>query len=696
MSVCAFASIAMLSACSSDDPVVGPGGTDIGPEGESVYMGLTITMPGTGGSRSQTGDRPQGGSDDGIEVGQDYENNVDNVIIVLAEPDNHKFITAAEVEKKDLTAIQDQNAYKTVAKVNKTNLNTYYTTEGTDPTKGVEVFVFCNPTTEVRALTNPSSYQVGNDTWYNTISSVNHEASEIAGTTGKGQFMMANYAIEKRNIPKDVNDWDIYKVNNPFDLSGMNNSGSDKEVDNSEKTTGDITTGGAVKVERSAVRFDFKDGSGNTDSPNTYEVVKNSDGKTIIQIELKKMTLVNLSKTFYNLRRVSDDGAGSNVELCGLEWYKKDGTEILGNYVEGPNATDFKTALGNNFGFNATTGEYNFTFDTYFHNPFFNSKGLMDYNLWSHSTTLKEVLGSDKKSDKSGNYKIWHYAAENVIPSAPANQQNGISTGVVFKGKMIATENLKNTDMMTESGESLYDVLNNVNNAITGDPSKDPILYSISGNLYLTWPEVRKAAIKDAVKMVNNIPNFYTKEGDDRKYIDDKDITRTSSLYLAVFGNGGIGEFQWGSETYYDEKAVDNTCANSAWNVWNTAGKPAKGNEIDAMRAAVTGAGFTIYQSSKDTDGDSEVPGYYCYYYYWNRHNDNSLPGTMGRMEFGAVRNNVYKLAVTKISQLGHPRISENDPDKPKPDTPDEDTNIYMTVTCQVLPWTVRVNNIEF
>ena len=68
----------------------------------------------------------------------------------------------------------------------------------------------------------------------------------------------------------------------------------------------------------------------------------------------------------------------------------------------------------------------------------------------------------------------------------------------------------------------------------------------------------------------------------------------------------------------------------------------------------------------------------------------------MGPMEFAVVRNNVYKLAVTKISQLGHPRISENDPHKPGPGTPDEDESVYIEVTSEILPWVVRVNNIEF
>ena len=54
--------------------------------------------------------------------------------------------------------------------------------------------------------------------------------------------------------------------------------------------------------------------------------------------------------------------------------------------------------------------------------------------------------------------------------------------------------------------------------------------------------------------------------------------------------------------------------------------------------------------------------GYYFYYYYWNRHNDNELSATMGPMEFAVVRNNVYKLAVTGIAKLGHPRISGTTP----------------------------------
>ena len=107
--------------------------------------------------------------------------------------------------------------------------------------------------------------------------------------------------------------------------------------------------------------------------------------------------------------------------------------------------------------------------------------------------------------------------------------------------------------------------------------------------------------------------------------------------------------------------------------------------------AAAAAAGFTGY-SAKDGK-------YYNYYYYWNRHNDNLDPYTMGVMEFAVVRNNVYKLAVDKINRFGHPdptNPTDPDPDPVKPEDPDESVNYYFNVTVKVLPWTVRINNIEF
>lgn len=99
--------------------------------------------------------------------------------------------------------------------------------------------------------------------------------------------------------------------------------------------------------------------------------------------------------------------------------------------------------------------------------------------------------------------------------------------------------------------------------------------------------------------------------------------------------------------------------------------------------------GFTGF--SRNNDGK-----YFTYYYYWIRHNDNGDNAVMGNMEFAVVRNNVYKLCVENIYKLGHPTPGNPDPDPEDPFDPDESLNYYFNVTVDVLPWTVRVNNIEF
>ncbi len=119
--------------------------------------------------------------------------------------------------------------------------------------------------------------------------------------------------------------------------------------------------------------------------------------------------------------------------------------------------------------------------------------------------------------------------------------------------------------------------------------------------------------------------------------------------------------------------------------------------DAEPTGAAAAAAGFTGYSAKNGK--------YYNYYYYWNRHNDNLDNNVMGIMEFAVVRNNVYKLAVNSINRFGHPTPPdptnpdpdpEPDPDPVKPDGPDESVNYYFNVTVKVLPWTVRINNIEF
>lgn len=128
---------------------------------------------------------------------------------------------------------------------------------------------------------------------------------------------------------------------------------------------------------------------------------------------------------------------------------------------------------------------------------------------------------------------------------------------------------------------------------------------------------------------------------------------------------------------------------------YNQAAESITGEATEPTAAAAAAAGFTGYSP--------EGGKYYTYYYYWNRHNDNLDPYNMGIMEFAVVRNNVYKLCVESIAKFGHPtpptdptNPTDPDPDPVDPDDPDESVNYYFTVSVKVLPWTVRINNIEF
>lgn len=130
---------------------------------------------------------------------------------------------------------------------------------------------------------------------------------------------------------------------------------------------------------------------------------------------------------------------------------------------------------------------------------------------------------------------------------------------------------------------------------------------------------------------------------------------------------------------------------------YNQAAATIAADATEPKGADAAAAGFTGYSAKNGK--------YYNYYYYWNRHNDNLDNNVMGIMEFAVVRNNVYKLAVNSINRFGHPTPPdptnpdpdpEPDPDPVDPDDPDESVNYYFNVTVKVLPWTVRINNIEF
>lgn len=82
-----------------------------------------------------------------------------------------------------------------------------------------------------------------------------------------------------------------------------------------------------------------------------------------------------------------------------------------------------------------------------------------------------------------------------------------------------------------------------------------------------------------------------------------------------------------------------------------------------------------------------KTENYSCYYNYWIKHEDNGST-EMGVMEFGIVRNNIYRLSISKVAGLGsgEPYIEPEQPDEYKAE---------LDINVDVFPWAVRNQDVE-
>ena len=717
----AMAAALSMTACKEENLA----GGQINPEedGQSLFISAAISLPTSVGTRSTTDDYPENGTgetnsneENDSEYGYDYENDVRSMILLFATPD-HKYVTHSVVKGIETVPAGSKFNFQVDGEIKYSALEAAY-----DETTGVfsqgtevKVYAFCNYTAQL--LNELATTKLGDTTWVDFSGTV-YEAASPAGHTpaitntiwASRSFLMSNAAEFTTEFPKTVKDWTEYA---------------------DRSTPFDVTNGDAIKVERTAARIDFRDGSEDPkNAPNTYNLyVKPSDDDNLnlFSVKLTRMALVNMSNEYYYLRRVSDDGTqtGKNWELSGREYQKGlFGQEnFFANYVVDVNAGVKKQSAPGIAGITPATAS------TYFNFPLYAEEkneetGYFDYNIaaWYVDNISEVTKGTvDTWAGSVDNrYHIWRYVTENTIPAGPENQQTVLSTGVIFKGSIIAGEDIAESYIENVEGEvegeryvselveealtaaKLHlEYKKTVNNAEvdfeTATEYNYPVLYSYDNMLWAGIDDLVRGAIREGANsplyfdVQNTLNNWYLVYTPlTAKDIEEGKMIEGEFKYSATDPTAGEGQKvqKLNIEIYNDiEIAGTNESGFGACKIVEL---------VDATfkKHAAKDNHITVYEVSNENDGEGW--GYYCYYFYWNRHNDNEKSGEMGPMEFATVRNNVYKLAVTKIGQLGHPRLPGNDPDPVDPNDPDEEPLRYFRVEVEVLPWVVRENNIEF
>lgn len=633
-----LAACAMLCmmACSEKDVLPGDGG-NINPSDNNTFATLTLSLPTT---RSTT--TVEGSSEDSIEVAQDYENSVKTVIVVLANKNaegKYEYITSsiADSERDPDESDHDGQPHPIVLPTYQLRFETQKLKDYAEKT--VYLFAYANPTSEMVTFFNnlKTAQSVEgaplNTDWVDKV----YEGTDASEIWAKNSFLMTNkFETVSKTIPAQATLESVHNVaTNPFEL-------------------------GTIDVQRVAARFDFKqlgtlkDSEGNI-ILNNYEIKNRISGNVMGAVVLDGMAMVNIANGFYYLPRVSANGINTGSTICG--------SETSSNYVVSPYAEEI-AALSS-----GTEGNIDFTAIGQHYNTNSFLPNITDYNDLTY-TTFNQLSVEDNDGtaggaddwndyDKDGNknenfdktgYYIWQYTTENTIPQVD-KQIKGITTGVVFKAHLLPIAPYaagEGPSTNTEENQKMIEYMK------TGGD-----LYLFNTTLYAGPDAIHAAIINDDGTYKNTALRFAF----------DKIFTATK---VTTEGEGS-------TTTSYTVTKKDGVTSED-----------------------IKEAGFKVYPAEKngenlvtidyDNNGTTEKIGRYnIFYTYYNRHNDNGNASVMAPMEFGVVRNNVYKLSVNIIYNFGVPGD-----DIENPNDPDENPETYFKVRLHVMPWVVRINQIEF
>ncbi len=441
--LCGVALVGLATGCSNDELPTGSAPEKSG----DVYARLALSLPST---RSQT--TTDGNSDAGFEVGKDYENKVTSVLVVLAEQDgeNYNYITSALTDTKGQDAIDgDPDKYTPEKPMYTVTFESSAIAEFAD--QQVYVFAFCNPNMN---LVNQLGQLKKADKY--SLNELKGNLNEGSISTKDG-FFMSNHSLSSVKIPKMEELLHDYNTpTNPFYLGTIDVSRvtarfdfretqfTDQEAKNCYPIYDTFTT--VIETpKRDEAGNVIKDEKGNI----VYDSVTETTSNLMGYVTIDGMALMNEALSYYCLPRVSANGMGSVVSLCG--------NENSSNFVVSPNYDQKVATLTNQF-----------MLDNYLYTGIPTSDAAAatvspyNYDLFDF-----EPLGGDREEDDDDNwnveegaskkgYYIWKYVTENTIPGNDADgvnetiayQKLGVTTCIVFRASITAVAGSAVEDQM--------------------------------------------------------------------------------------------------------------------------------------------------------------------------------------------------------------------------------------------------------
>ena len=584
-----FAGLVSMMAWSCSDDELQGGGNDK-PTDAKTYMEISINMPAA--TRTATPDQGQ-------EEGQEFENHVGSVLVVLVEASKDesgvtedKIVFAQKVTEG--AGLFNEDGKKKVKIEDVKGLELDRNTKE----KGYTVYAFVNPTAQ---MTDYYTQAVKSKKSWKEVRDGAEQAN--AGTGNAHDFIQSmtfdGYAklIERKGqgqVPSEADAGHFLMTDTRMNtVTGRTEPASKTISFIKEVSTGKYLLEGSTNVERAVARFDYAKAK----ADNIYSYDENWKEELYasttwadksLYVQLTHYKVMNVAKQFYHLKRVAPN------EKVSSEVWSYGGAETKENFVVDsdwklkldyleelkPDIPDTWATQG--IFFDPLNGEKTDAPTSY----------LPLIGLFDDTDDWQEGM-SQATTDL---YEALCYCTENTIPTKEG-QIHPLTTAIVFRA---------------EIGGSM------VNNADKG-------LYRFNRKIYNKWDEVQKAY---------------------NKAYPDAEINVTG----------------------YEELTGDE-------------------NLLAAKKL------ITYWPKQSDNDTNKKIV---CYYSYWNRHNDNGKPTEMGPMEFAVVRNNIYKLKVSKILKLGDPVDPTNPEGEVFPPDPDESQEISMEVEVNVLKWAVRVNDIEF